>query len=308
MSLKGKCMDIEEYPEMWSKEIIAAVENLKKGKRNSEKKLYKFVKDKTINKYTYKELIERHKDAKKEKELYISGYPIKEWLPVLQVILIIVSLAVIGNSIIIKNPFGVWLSVFVLGICNWNGYIAKYDYKKDLYLKVAWIVEKGSGTFPPAHLRDFKLVQYIEFEQREQNTPEQVRVDFSNETEMKYLAQILNDHKKHVIKQYFYNCLKTSEDFYKLNNLQYYFFSLKCFLSNNFCMDNVYDGYGENVSEHEYKRKLSEYGRVYYKLLLIVRLYVEADEPVRKLHNYINEEETFRIMKIIENNEEHFYK
>ena len=40
MSLKH---DIAEYPEMWSKEIVAALEDYKNGKRNSKRKLRKFV-------------------------------------------------------------------------------------------------------------------------------------------------------------------------------------------------------------------------------------------------------------------------
>ena len=56
MSLKH---DIEEYPEMWSKEIVAAVEDYKNGKRNSKKKLRKFV-NREISEYYYNELIERY--------------------------------------------------------------------------------------------------------------------------------------------------------------------------------------------------------------------------------------------------------
>lgn len=56
MSLK---YDIEEYPEMWSNEIVAAVEDYKNGKWNSERKLRKFV-NREISEYYYNELIQRY--------------------------------------------------------------------------------------------------------------------------------------------------------------------------------------------------------------------------------------------------------
>ena len=56
MSLKH---DIEKYPEMWSKEIVAALKEYKNGKRNSKRKLRKFV-GREISQHYYNELIERH--------------------------------------------------------------------------------------------------------------------------------------------------------------------------------------------------------------------------------------------------------
>ena len=301
-------MTFKEYPSSWPRELILAIQDLKAGKRKAEKRLYKFVEDETINKYTYQELIEKHRKTKERKENLFCCL-IKEYSPYLIAFSFIGALCILGSSITIKNTFWVWLSALFLIICALNVYTETFGYKKDLYEKVAWIVEKQKGDLPPPHLRDSELMLYIELEQREQNNPEQFRIDFYNETENIYLLQILNDHREHVIKQYFYNWLKTSEDFYKLTPLEYYFFALKCFISGNLCKDNVYDGYKiEDVSEHEYKRKLSEYGRVYYKLLLIVRLYAEANEKVRKLHNYIDKEENLRIMKILDTNEEVFWK
>ena len=70
MSLKH---DIEEYPNMWSKEIVAALENYKNGEINSKKKLRKFV-NREISEHYYNVLIERHafahrlNKAKKERE------------------------------------------------------------------------------------------------------------------------------------------------------------------------------------------------------------------------------------------------
>lgn len=62
MSLK---LDIEEYPEAWSKEIVAAVEDLKNGKRNAKRNLRKFV-NREISQYYYEKLIDRYKDVPQE--------------------------------------------------------------------------------------------------------------------------------------------------------------------------------------------------------------------------------------------------
>lgn len=51
--------DIEEHPEMWSKEIVAAVENYINGKWNAKRILRKFVNHEISQSY-YNELIERH--------------------------------------------------------------------------------------------------------------------------------------------------------------------------------------------------------------------------------------------------------
>ena len=70
MSLKH---DIAEYPEMWSKEIVSAVEDYKNGKWNSKRKLRKFV-NREISEHYYNELIERYaffhrmNRAKRERE------------------------------------------------------------------------------------------------------------------------------------------------------------------------------------------------------------------------------------------------
>ena len=106
MSLKH---DIEEYPEMWSKEIVAAVEDYKNGKWNSKRKLRKFV-NREISEYYYNELIERHKGAnktqkekkRKKDEIYLNGYPIKEYLPILFFFSVIAAIYIIFSAI--KNP------------------------------------------------------------------------------------------------------------------------------------------------------------------------------------------------------------
>lgn len=82
MSLK---FDIEEFPEKWNKEIVAAVEDYKNGKRNAKRKLRKFV-NREISEHGYNELLLRYSDlyrkskniryeeqAKKIKDVFLSS-------------------------------------------------------------------------------------------------------------------------------------------------------------------------------------------------------------------------------------------
>lgn len=52
-------LSIEEHPEEWSKEVVAALDDYKNGKRNSKRRLHKFV-NREISEYYYNELIEKY--------------------------------------------------------------------------------------------------------------------------------------------------------------------------------------------------------------------------------------------------------
>jgi hypothetical protein len=113
MSLKH---DIEEYPEMWSKEIVAVVEDLKNGKRNAKRKLRKFV-NREISPYYYNELIERYKKPKKEKKqrvLYLFGYSLGEWMPVLLFFSVVGAVGIIGEAIGEYNIWAIISAVYLL--------------------------------------------------------------------------------------------------------------------------------------------------------------------------------------------------
>ena len=302
-------LDIEKIPEEDRRKILKAIEDLKKGKRNAKRKLYKYVKLEKLNRYYYKELLEKYVRDKKH-EFYLWGYPIQEWLPVLMFFLFIAAICILRTCIIIKSPVWIVVALVLLYLCAVNLYTVKIVYKRNLYNKVAWIAEKDpTGIFYATNfsLRNFKLNEYIQFEQRKQNLSEQYRIDFSNEAEKEYLSSILNAHKEYVIKQYFYGNLRATSEIYKLESLEYYFFSLYNFIYSKFCKDNLYENERENVSEHWYKQKLTEYGKVYYKLRLIMELYIEANEDIQKLYKYFSKDSDY-IMEIIEKNEEKFYK
>lgn len=82
MSLK---LDITDYPELRSKELTIAIENYKDGKRNSKRRLRKFV-NREISEHYYNELIEKYSfshrvnRAKRDKEIKNELYGVASFL------------------------------------------------------------------------------------------------------------------------------------------------------------------------------------------------------------------------------------
>ncbi len=98
MSLK---YDEVEYL-LLNKDISDAVEDLKNGKKHAKRNLYKFVYFRRINERMYKELVKRFYKVnvrKKKKELWLFGYPIKDYVPILFFFSIIGAIGIILTSI-----------------------------------------------------------------------------------------------------------------------------------------------------------------------------------------------------------------
>jgi hypothetical protein len=291
-------LDIEKIPDEDRQKILKAIEDFKKGKKRAKRKLYKYVKQKRLNRYFYKELVEKYGS---KKDYVINNEFIWECFAILMIFLFFGSICILVNSIIVRWSVWVVISLVSLILCLLNFYIIKIDYKQDLHHKVTWIAQKENSR------RCNSLINYIWVEQEAQNLPEQYRINFLNEEEKEYLSSILNTHKEYVIKQYLHNNLRITTNLYRLKDLEYYFFSLYNFIDDKLTKDDFYENHREYVSEHWYTQKLTDYGKVYYKLLLIIKLYIEANENVRKLYNYLGNPTEY-IMEIIENNEEKFYK
>lgn len=197
----------------------------------------------------------------------------------------------------------------ILFIVAWKTFeqLNKLSQQQDLYKKVAWIAERRSYCLHSSSLdlRDFDLTEYIEIEQRSQNIPQQYCIDFSNKTEKDYLNQILNKHKQNVIHSYFVGDLKESKDIYRLKSNEYYFFSLHCFIYDilsSYKDNGMYEN-TECISEWKFKCQLTEYSRVYYKLELITRSYIESNKQIQKLFEYIDKARKDLIVETLENNE-----
>ena len=114
MSLKH---DIEMYPEMWSKEIVTAVEDYKNGKRNSKRKLRKFV-NREISEHYYNVLVERYafshrmNRAKTERE---RKQKIKEvFCMALSFVVLLGSMATTLGEIVVRGEKGAALVYIVL--------------------------------------------------------------------------------------------------------------------------------------------------------------------------------------------------
>lgn len=128
MSLKH---DIEEYPNMWSKEIVAALENYKNGELNSKRKLRKFV-NREISEHYYNVLIERHafehriNKAKKERERSQRRKDVL-W-SIVSIIVLFGSMAITLGEIVVSYGKGIAVIYFFLWICAIN-YITEKDEK-----------------------------------------------------------------------------------------------------------------------------------------------------------------------------------
>ena len=112
MSLKH---DIEQHPDFWSKEIVAALEDYKNGK--SEKKLRKFV-DREISENYYSELIKRYRIIhliNKDKRDRERARKIKDTLcSILALVILFGSMFITAGEIVVRDGKGSALVYVVL--------------------------------------------------------------------------------------------------------------------------------------------------------------------------------------------------
>lgn len=179
----------------------------------------------------------------------------------------------------ISNVFaGIGVAVIFLGMWIIPAY-KENKYRRDLYKKVGWIAEKEKTTVAyggNVSLRSEDLIYYIMQQQIELDIPKQYCIDFSNISEKKNVEVILNCHKNKVVESYFHDFLSKSRKVCQLKSLEYYFFSLYCFF------------YNEHKDESNFRWSLNDYGRAYCKLYLITTMFVESNEKIKNLFEYIN--------------------
>ena len=163
-------------------------------------------------------------EKEKKSTWYFYGIPLtwETFFKALYILVIFVAIVILAENV---NEWAGY-SICFLCFCAWAYHKSKLDDAKNLYRNVAWISDRSLVT---PNLRDFELSEYIEFEQRKQNIPEEFQIDFLNETEKGNLEKILDSHKEHVIKSYFSGHLSESKEIYKMDNSEYYFFSLNNF-------------------------------------------------------------------------------
>lgn len=179
-----------------------------------------------------------------------------------------------------ENLFCVLLFFALLGGWKLFDHFKKLSRNENLFKKVGWIAEKESYSVcysDRVKLRDKDLLSYLIEEQSELDIPKQYRIDFSNNSEIKNVEEILKFHKNKVVESYFQDCLSNSRKICQLKPLEYYFFSLYCFLYKEVDKGNS-----------SFKWNLTDYGRAFFKLYLITNIFVEKNENTRKLFEYIN--------------------
>lgn len=150
----------------------------------------------------------------------------------------------------------------------------------NMYKKIGWIAEKekfAANYGKDASLRSDDLIFYIMQYQIELDIPKRYCIDISNKTEKKNVEEILNFHKNNVVESYFHAFLSKSRKVCQLSSLEYYFFSLYCFL------------YKEIDKGHSsFKWSFNDGGRAFFKLYLITNMFVENNKKTKRLFVYIN--------------------
>ena len=118
------------------------------------------------------------------------------------------------------------------------------------------------------------------------------QIDFDSAQEKLYVSEILESFKKHKIDNFFrenkHSLSGKHKAIYKMRDLDYFMFSLLCYLEN--CVK--YDSYDfrDKIYEKEdwfdksyFKCKLTDCGRVYYKIYLIASMYCENSDFTKPL-------------------------
>ena len=151
---------------------------------------------------------------------------------------------------------------------------------QNIYKKVGWIAEKEKSTvaYKDASLRSEDLIYYIMQYQRKLDTPKQYCIDFTSRSEVKNIEEILDYHKNKTVERYFHGFLSKSRKICKLTPLEYYFYSLYCFLYEEI----------EGAYSSSFKWCSNDNGISYFKLYLIANIFVENNENTKKLFDYIN--------------------
>ena len=185
-------------------------------------------------------------------------------------------------------------------------------YRLDLYKKVAWIAEKENLFYSNnTYLRSSDLISYIMEEQVNLGIHEEFCIDYKNEGEKEITEGILELFKREVVKSCLHDKFSKSKLVYKCTPLEYFMYRLYLFIDYNLengykCEEKVYES-REYTDKTHYNCKLTEYGRVYYKLYLITLLFIEKHEETRSLFEYINPKFKNNIMGYLKNNEVGFW-
>ena len=183
-------------------------------------------------------------------------------------------------------------------------------YARDLFDKVRWIAIKVSGVYGGSifindsrktskEVRDKDLIDYIINEQCNFKIDNIHSIDISNKLEKDFVCDILDAHKNDVIENLFLDCLTKNEQFYNLDFLEYYMFSLRNFLEkkqlNRDDFNNIvlYDYIRQDGSYRIYE--LTDYGIIFQKLFYIVTLFCASNKKVKLL--LTNPENTLNSVK-----------
>lgn len=207
---------------------------------------------------------------------------------------------------------GILLFFAFLGGWKLVDHLKKSNLNENMFKKIGWIAEQYNHNISErVKLRDMELLSYLIEEQVNLEIPEDLRIDCSHESEKTDAEKILNSHKTEVIKNYFSDFLNINKKICKLNSLEYYFYSLYCFVYKELkeykYQDKIYRDTKYTDKTH-FNCQLTDYGRTYYKLYLITNMYIIKNEKIRSLFEYIDPNLKDQIIDHLQTNEVSFYR
>ena len=203
------------------------------------------------------------------------------------------------------------LTLWILLIVGHHVYkiVRESIYRKDYYRKIGWITQKEKlGRFynPTVNLRDEDLLYYIKKQEDKLKISESYRIDSSSEQVKKDIDEILKVFQNDKLEDYFSDLLKKERRFLKLTSLEYFMFSLGCFLSSFVAIDyydrnhpefkdKIYSS-REYTDNSNFNEHLTDFGITCYKLLLITQVFLQKNEKFKKFDLRLDSDYTMSII------------
>ncbi len=172
-----------------------------------------------------------------------------------------------------------------------------YSLSRKAFEFLAWINIMDCGCTT----RYFSLIHYIHAFQLKICLDGKYSISYDvNSFEIKTAEKILSHFSEYITKEYFKQSLNVDKREAQLKEEEFFIYRLRLFLKNNLLLERFYDEKMYDVSDYKYlgqwgttffqaKYILTDFAKVYYKLLLITELYCENSETIKKMPYFFSE-------------------
>lgn len=173
-----------------------------------------------------------------------------------------------------------------------------FTHNENIFKKVGWISFKEPPGFysKRADLRDEDLIYYIMVEQYNLDILNNYPLEITTQEEH-LVEDILEVYRKNVIRSYFLDILSNNKELTKLSSIEYFMFSLCTFLQTYTVTKCAESKYVFNKKIYSVDYKLTDFGKVYYKVYLITRLFCEKNEKTKNFLGGITSNQIIEYIK-----------